>query len=90
MMRVARNEYEWIWSTEGVHDAAKSLSLCSTANPRRRSSSSSIGRVPPFLVKSGDSLEGVDASVFESIQKAASADRYAFFTAITLEAMDLA
>ncbi len=36
--------------------------------------------VPPFLLKTGDNLEGLDASVFEGIQKAIAADRYAFFT----------
>jgi non-heme chloroperoxidase len=36
--------------------------------------------VPPYLLKTGDNPEGVDASVFEGIQKAVAADRYAFFT----------
>jgi len=36
--------------------------------------------VPPFLLKTGDNPEGLDASVFEGIQKAIAADRYAFFT----------
>src|SRR5688572_15219174 len=39
-----------------------------------------IGGVPPFLLKTDDNQEGVDASVFESIQKAVATDRYAFFT----------
>jgi len=39
-----------------------------------------ISGVPPFLLKTNDNPEGVDASVFESIQKAVAADRYAFFT----------
>jgi len=39
-----------------------------------------IGAVPPFLLKTGDNPEGVDGSVFEGIQKAVAADRYAFFT----------
>jgi non-heme chloroperoxidase len=39
-----------------------------------------IGGVPPFLLKTADNPEGVDASVFEGIQKAVAADRYAFFT----------
>ena len=39
-----------------------------------------IGGVPPFLLKTGDNPEGVDARVFEGIQKAVAADRYAFFT----------
>jgi non-heme chloroperoxidase len=38
-----------------------------------------ISSVPPFLLKTQDNPEGVDASVFEGIQKAITADRYAFF-----------
>ncbi|MFY9977763.1 MAG: alpha/beta hydrolase, partial [Candidatus Sulfotelmatobacter sp.] len=36
--------------------------------------------VPPFLLKTADNPEGVDAAVFEGIEKAIAADRYAFFT----------
>ena len=39
-----------------------------------------ISAVPPFLLKTADNPEGVDGSVFEGIQKAVTADRYAFFT----------
>jgi len=39
-----------------------------------------ISGVPPFLLKTPDNPEGVDASVFEGIEKAVVADRYAFFT----------
>jgi non-heme chloroperoxidase len=39
-----------------------------------------IGGVPPFLLKTDDNPEGVDASVFEGIRKALAADRYVFFT----------
>ena len=39
-----------------------------------------IGGVPPFLLKTSDNPEGVDASVFEGIKTAVAADRYAFFT----------
>jgi non-heme chloroperoxidase len=39
-----------------------------------------IGGIPPFLLKTADNPEGVDGSVFEGIQKAVAADRYAFFT----------
>jgi non-heme chloroperoxidase len=39
-----------------------------------------IGGVPPFLLKTADNPEGVDGSVFEGMQKAVAADRYAFFT----------
>lgn len=39
-----------------------------------------IGGVPPYLLKTADNPEGVDGSVFEGIQKAVAADRYAFFS----------
>ncbi len=38
-----------------------------------------ISSVPPFLLKTADNPEGVDASVFQGIEKAITADRYAFF-----------
>jgi pimeloyl-ACP methyl ester carboxylesterase len=40
-----------------------------------------ISGVPPYLLKTADNPEGVDASVFAGIQQAVAADRYAFFTA---------
>jgi non-heme chloroperoxidase len=39
-----------------------------------------VGAVPPFLLKTRDNPEGVDGTVFEGIEKAIVADRYAFFT----------
>jgi len=39
-----------------------------------------IASIPPFLLKTPDNPEGVDGSVYEGIQKAVAADRYAFFT----------
>jgi len=39
-----------------------------------------ISGVPPFLLKTADNPEGVDRSVFQGIEKAVTADRYAFFT----------
>lgn len=39
-----------------------------------------ISGVPPFLLRTPDNPEGVDGSVFEGIQKAIRADRYAFFS----------
>ena len=39
-----------------------------------------ISSVPPFLLKTPDNPEGVDGTVFDGIQKAIVADRYAFFT----------
>src|ERR1700758_524120 len=39
-----------------------------------------LGGVPPFLLKTSDNPEGVDRSVFQGIEQAVTADRYAFFT----------
>ncbi len=39
-----------------------------------------ISSVPPFLLKAADNAEGVDLAVFQGIEKAITADRYAFFT----------
>jgi non-heme chloroperoxidase len=39
-----------------------------------------IGGIPPFLLKTPDNPEGVDKSVFDGLEKAIVADRYAFFT----------
>src|SRR5438128_5189359 len=39
-----------------------------------------ISGVPPYLLKTPDNPEGVDLSVFQGIEKAVAADRYAFFT----------
>ncbi len=38
-----------------------------------------LGAIPPFLLKTGDNPEGVDRSVFEGIEAAIVADRYAYF-----------
>jgi non-heme chloroperoxidase len=39
-----------------------------------------ISSVPPYLLKAPDNPEGVDLGVFQGIEKAVAADRYAFFT----------
>ena len=39
-----------------------------------------IGGIPPYLLRTADNAEGVDASVFDGIQKAVASDRYAFFS----------
>jgi non-heme chloroperoxidase len=39
-----------------------------------------MGGIPPYLLKTADNPEGVDQNVFDGIEKAVKADRYAFFT----------
>jgi non-heme chloroperoxidase len=38
-----------------------------------------IGGIPPYLIKTLGNPEGIDATVFEGIQKAIDTDRYVFF-----------
>ena len=38
-----------------------------------------FGAIPPFLLKTDDNPEGVDASVFDGIKAAVLSDRYAYF-----------
>ncbi|MDQ8043870.1 MAG: alpha/beta hydrolase [Solirubrobacteraceae bacterium] len=38
-----------------------------------------IGSIPPFLLKTDDNPEGLDAAVFEEIKATIRADRYAYF-----------
>ncbi|KUL63311.1 alpha/beta fold hydrolase [Streptomyces sp. NRRL S-1521] len=40
-----------------------------------------LASLEPFLLKTDDNSEGVDGSVFEGIEQAVTADRYAYFTA---------
>ena len=59
----------------------RSGALSSGSTDRKASARRSfISGVPPFLLKTPDNPEGVDGSVFDGIQKAVAADRYAFFT----------
>jgi non-heme chloroperoxidase len=39
-----------------------------------------LGGVPPYLLKAADNPEGVPLAVFQGIEKAIAADRYAFFS----------
>src|SRR5882762_2794261 len=48
--------------------------------PRGVSKAVIISSVPPYLLRTGENPEGVDAGVFDGIEKAVAADRYAFFT----------
>jgi non-heme chloroperoxidase len=39
-----------------------------------------ISGVPPYLLKTPDNPDGIDAAIFSGIEKAVAADRYAFLT----------
>jgi pimeloyl-ACP methyl ester carboxylesterase len=47
------------------------------------------GGVPPFLLKTQDNPEGLDGAIFEGIEKAVAADRYAFFTGFFMNFFNL-
>jgi non-heme chloroperoxidase len=50
-----------------------------TYGSQRVSKAVLMGAIPPFLLKTDDNPEGVDASVFDGIKKAVLADRPAYF-----------
>lgn len=51
----------------------------STYGSNRISKAVLMGALPPFLLKTADNPEGVERSVFESIQDAVVSDRFAFY-----------
>src|SRR3954449_11838736 len=50
-----------------------------TYGSARVSKAALLGVIPPFLLKTDDNPEGVDAQVFEGIKSAIVKDRYAYF-----------
>ena len=60
----------------GTGEVARYLGTYGTGRVPR---AAMLGAIPPFLLKRDDNPEGVDGSVFEGIQNAVVADRYAYF-----------
>jgi len=52
-----------------------------THGSRRVRNAVLLGAIPPFVLKTPDNPEGVDGSVFDGIEQAIVADRYAYFKA---------
>lgn len=71
------NDFTLVGFSMGGGEVARYLGKCGSKGV---SKAVIISGVPPFLLKTADNPEGVDASVFEGIQKSVAADRYAFFT----------
>jgi len=61
----------------GGGEVARYIGKCGSKNV---SKAIIISGVPPYLLKTADNPEGIDASVFQGMEKAVTADRYAFFT----------
>jgi len=61
----------------GGGEVARYLGKYGTAGVRK---AGILGGVPPYLLKAPDNPEGVDIGVFNGIEAAIRADRYAFFT----------
>ena len=70
-------DYSLVGFSMGGGEVARYIGKYGTRGVRR---AAIIGGVPPFLLKTADNPpQGIEASVFEGIQKAVASDRYAFF-----------
>jgi non-heme chloroperoxidase len=77
LMRLKLQDFALVGFSMGGGEVARYLGQYGSKNV---SKAVFLSGVPPFLLKTPDNPEGIDASVFEGIQKAVAADRYAFFT----------
>jgi non-heme chloroperoxidase len=69
-------DFSLVGFSMGGGEVARYIGKYGTRGVRR---AAIIGGVPPYLLKSADNPKGVEASVFEGIQKAVASDRYSFF-----------
>jgi non-heme chloroperoxidase len=60
----------------GTGEVTRYLSTYGSARVRK---AALLGVIPPFLLKTDDNPDGVDAKVFEDIKAAIASDRYAYF-----------
>jgi non-heme chloroperoxidase len=60
----------------GTGEVTRYLSTYGSARVRK---AALLGVIPPFLLKTDDNPDGVDAKVFEDIKAAIAGDRYAYF-----------
>ena len=73
---LALDEVDLVGFSMGTGEVARYLGKYGSGRVRK---AVLLGAIPPFLLKTGDNPEGVDRSVFDGIQGAIVADRYAYF-----------
>jgi non-heme chloroperoxidase len=73
---LALDEVDLVGFSMGTGEVTRYLGKYGSGRVRK---AALLGAIPPFLLKTDDNPEGVDRSVFEGIQKAIVADRYAYF-----------
>src|SRR2546421_5883618 len=71
------NDVVLVGFSMGTGEVTRYLGTYGSARVRK---AALLGAIPPFVLKTDDNPEGVDAAVFEGIKQAIVADRYAFFT----------
>jgi non-heme chloroperoxidase len=77
VMKLDLRDFSLVGFSMGGGDVARYLGKYGSAGV---SKAVILSGVPPYLLKAPDNPEGVDESVFAGIEKAVTADRYAFFT----------
>jgi non-heme chloroperoxidase len=73
---LALDEVDLVGFSMGTGEVTRYLGTYGSGRVRK---AALLGAIPPFLLKTDDNPEGVDRSVFEGIQAAIVADRYAYF-----------
>jgi non-heme chloroperoxidase len=74
--RLALDEVDLVGFSMGTGEVTRYLGTYGSGRVRK---AALLGAIPPFLLKTDDNPDGVDRSVFEGIQSAIVADRYAYF-----------
>jgi len=73
---LALDEVDLVGFSMGTGEVTRYLGKYGSGRVRK---AALLGAIPPFLLKTDDNPEGVDRSVFEGIEAAIVADRYAYF-----------
>jgi len=73
---LALDEVDLVGFSMGTGEVTRYLGKYGSGRVRK---AALLGAIPPFLLKTGDNPEGVDRAVFEGIEAAIVADRYAYF-----------
>ena len=73
---LALDEVDLVGFSMGTGEVTRYLGKYGSGRVRK---AALLGAIPPFLLKTDDNPEGVDRSVFDGIEAAIVADRYAYF-----------